>query len=70
MNVEWVAVDWGTSNLRVWALGSDGSIVGRASSNRGMGTLKPEEFEEALTELIEQFLPYRGHALSKSNAHQ
>ena len=60
MNVEWVAVDWGTSNLRVWALGSDGSIVGRASSNRGMGTLKPEEFEEALTELIEQFLPAKG----------
>ncbi len=52
MNVEWVAVDWGTSNLRAWAIGRDGEVTGEASSPRGMAKLSRDEFEPALVALI------------------
>lgn len=51
----WIAVDWGTSNLRVWLM-SDRQVVDAKSSNRGMGSLTPEEFEAALLELISDWL--------------
>ncbi len=52
---EWIAVDWGTSNLRAWAM-SGAEALAEVSSDRGMGTLKREEFEPALLELIEPWL--------------
>ncbi|MBJ6986329.1 2-dehydro-3-deoxygalactonokinase [Devosia sp. MC521] len=50
----WVTVDWGTSNLRAWALDGDGSVIGTASSDKGMGKLTPDAFPGALTETIGQ----------------
>lgn len=50
--VSWIAVDWGTSQVRAWALASGGDVLQRASSARGMSTLSPEQFEGALLELI------------------
>jgi HD-GYP domain-containing protein (c-di-GMP phosphodiesterase class II) len=29
--MEWIAADWGTTNLRVWAVGVDGGILAEAS---------------------------------------
>ncbi len=52
---DWIAVDWGTSNLRVWAMGPAG-VLAEDSSNRGMGTLQRDQFEAALLELIEPWL--------------
>lgn len=52
---DWVAVDWGTSQLRAWAV-RDGSPVGKASSDKGMGSLDREGFEPALTELIDPWM--------------
>lgn len=54
---EWIAVDWGTSNLRVWLMATDGSVVQNLSSDDGMGTLKPADFEPALLSLISDHLP-------------
>ena len=54
-NIDWIAVDWGTSNLRAWAMGADG-IVGHASSPEGMGKLARAEFEPALLRLIAPWL--------------
>ena len=54
-NTDWIAVDWGTSNLRAWAMGADG-IVGYAASAEGMGRLARTEFEPALLRLIEPWL--------------
>ncbi|MCY1126895.1 2-dehydro-3-deoxygalactonokinase [Frigidibacter sp. RF13] len=48
----WIAVDWGTSNLRLWRMGPSGEVLGEARSDRGMGTLKPEGFEPVLLDLI------------------
>lgn len=53
--MNWIAVDWGTSNLRAWAMGADGPTA-HGESPKGMGKLKPEEFEAALLELVEPWL--------------
>jgi len=49
---EWIAVDWGTSNLRAWGIAADGSISFSRSSHRGMGKLAPPEFPGVLTSLL------------------
>ncbi|MCD9147421.1 2-dehydro-3-deoxygalactonokinase [Pseudophaeobacter flagellatus] len=56
----WIAVDWGTSRLRLWALDGMGRVVGDAASDRGMGRLQPDDFEGALLELAAPFLAEGG----------
>ena len=51
----WIAVDWGTSNLRAWAMGP-GEILAHASSEKGMGKLRPDQFEAALLEVVAPWL--------------
>ena len=55
MMVEWIAVDWGTTNLRAFAMGRDG-IVAQAASDDGMGRLDRDGFEPALLRLIGPWL--------------
>ncbi|MHA6326122.1 2-dehydro-3-deoxygalactonokinase [Roseivivax sp. CAU 1753] len=55
----WIAVDWGTSNLRAWVFGADNAEIARLSSDRGMGSLTPDAFEPALLDLI---APHLGDA--------
>ena len=55
MRAEWIAADWGTSNLRVWAMrGRD--VLADASSEQGMNALTREGFEGALLNLVEGWL--------------
>ncbi len=53
---DWIAVDWGTSNLRAWAMASDGTVKDCASSDKGMSTLTKDAFEPTLISLTEQWL--------------
>jgi 2-dehydro-3-deoxygalactonokinase len=55
MKADWIAVDWGTTNLRAYAMGPEG-IRAEATSDDGMGRLGPEGFESALIRLIEPWL--------------
>ena len=55
MDINWIAVDWGTSKLRAWAMGPQGPLA-QATSDDGMGMLKPDEFEPALLDLIAPWL--------------
>lgn len=55
----WIAVDWGTSRLRAWAMGPDGAVLDAAESDRGMGTLERSEFPGALSELVSPWLSDR-----------
>ena len=55
MTVEWIAVDWGTTNLRVWAMGHRG-VLAEAVSDDGMGRLDRDGFEPALMRLIAPWL--------------
>lgn len=48
----WIAVDWGTSTLRAWAMTPDDTALAEARSDRGMGALGPTEFEPALSALL------------------
>jgi 2-dehydro-3-deoxygalactonokinase len=59
----WIAADWGTTNLRVWAIDADGHILAQASSDKGMSTLERDGFEPALIELIGNWLPTADAAL-------
>jgi 2-dehydro-3-deoxygalactonokinase len=54
----WIAVDWGTSNLRVWGLDSAGRVATEASSDKGMAKLDRAGFEPALLELVDGWLPH------------
>src|SRR3979409_109308 len=58
--IEWIAADWGTSNLRVWAISVYGGILAEASSAKGMARLDSDGFEPALIELIGSWLPDSG----------
>lgn len=55
MKPDWIAVDWGTSNLRVWAMGPEGPLAD-AQSDDGMGKLPRDQFEPALLRLIGPWL--------------
>lgn len=52
---DWIAVDWGTSNLRAFAMGPSG-VLAEATSEDGMGRLTREQFEPALLALITPWL--------------
>lgn len=53
--MDWIAVDWGTSNLRAWAMGPDGPLA-ETMSDKGMGKLAPDAFEAALLDLVSPWL--------------
>ncbi|KEP70576.1 2-keto-3-deoxy-galactonokinase [Thioclava dalianensis] len=48
---DWIAADWGTTYLRVWAMrGTD--VLDHRSVRKGMGVVRPEEFGAVLEETI------------------
>ena len=58
--VDWIAVDWGTTHLRAYGLSSEHQIIKEAESSKGMGCLANDEFEPALLALISDWLPETG----------
>jgi 2-dehydro-3-deoxygalactonokinase len=56
-DIAWIAIDWGTSNLRIWGLNADSQVVAESSSDRGMAKLDRSGFEPALLALINDWLP-------------
>lgn len=56
----WIAVDWGSSNLRAWGLDKDDQVISQASSDKGMLTLKADEYEAELLRLVGNWLPATG----------
>tara|TARA_R110001583_G_scaffold189565_1_gene353056 strand:- start:297415 stop:298338 length:924 start_codon:yes stop_codon:yes gene_type:complete len=53
---DWIGVDWGTSNLRLWAIDAQGQVRIERSSDQGMGRLTPEQFEPVLLNLCDGLL--------------
>ncbi|MEO6012990.1 MAG: 2-dehydro-3-deoxygalactonokinase [Devosia sp.] len=49
---DWVAVDWGTSNVRAWGIAADGGETFAVGSDRGMGKLSRDQFPAVLDALI------------------
>lgn len=56
VTADWIAVDWGTTNLRAWAMDASGRPVARAESQSGMASLQREEYEPALLDLVGDWL--------------
>ncbi|MEO0919950.1 MAG: 2-dehydro-3-deoxygalactonokinase [Pseudomonadota bacterium] len=50
-----ILVDWGTSNLRLWAAAPDGRILAEKKSAAGMRTLERSEFKAKFEELVRTF---------------
>ena len=48
ITADWIAVDWGTSNMRAWAMSASGSVLAETASDQGMGKLARDAFEAAL----------------------
>lgn len=59
IELSWIAVDWGTTNLRAFAVSSTNKILAEAKSKDGMSSLGPHEFEGALLKLVEPWLNNR-----------
>lgn len=49
---DWIAVDWGTNNIRAWAMSAGGTVLADERSDNGTDGLTPEQFEPALREVI------------------
>jgi 2-dehydro-3-deoxygalactonokinase len=53
---EWIAVDWGNTNLRLWAM-RDGRIMAERTADKGILALSgPDAFEPVLLDLAGEFL--------------
>jgi len=51
-HAEWIALDWGTSNVRAWAMSGDEAVVS-TSSEKGMARLAAPDYPGVLEELID-----------------
>ena len=52
IEADWVAVDWGTSNLRAWGIGPRGDVVFSHTSDQGMSRLTPDAYPRVLGGLL------------------
>ena len=52
VKADWIAVDWGTSNMRAWAMSGSGTVLASATSDQGMGKLTRDGFEPALMDAV------------------
>ena len=56
MNPNWIAVDWGTTNLRIWHCDQAGNVLDETKVQMGMGTLTASEYEGVLISHIDHHL--------------
>lgn len=61
---EWIAVDWGTSNLRAWGMGANGDVVFARGSAQGMARLNRDAYAGVLLELLAGEMPATGPAVN------
>ncbi len=52
----WIAADWGTSRLRVWAMSESGAILAMRETAEGMGGLASSDFEDRLLKAADGWL--------------
>ncbi len=62
--IEWIALDWGTTHFRAWAMGPAGQILDHAKSDQGMGNLERDQFETVFLNQVEPWLVGRTHPVT------
>ncbi|WP_170605491.1 2-dehydro-3-deoxygalactonokinase [Ruegeria arenilitoris] len=55
MKTEWIAVDWGTSHLRAWAMQGE-TVLDHVQSECGMARVEKGRFEAALLSITDSWL--------------
>lgn len=63
IEADWIAVDWGTSNLRVWGIGAGGEVVFSRTSDQGMSKLAPGAYPQVLADLVASHIDPTGPRL-------
>lgn len=53
VRADWIALDWGTTHLRGWAMSDNGQVLAQNSSEQGMGRLTRDGYEPALLDLTQ-----------------
>lgn len=56
ITADWVAVDWGTSCLRAWAMSEDGRVLAQRANEQGMGKLSAADYEQQFLTLAGDWL--------------
>ncbi|MFQ8430753.1 2-dehydro-3-deoxygalactonokinase [Amaricoccus sp. W119] len=49
---DWIAVFWGPTHMRAWAVGPENQVLAEAESEAGTSTLTPDRFEPALLDTV------------------
>lgn len=55
-NVDWLVIDWGTSNFRAFAMQEDGTLVGKTERNLGLLQVEGGEFASVLESILQDWL--------------
>lgn len=55
-SLEWIAADWGTTNLRLWAMRGR-QVVDKRTSQSGMSRLEPHQFAPLLERMVADWGP-------------
>lgn len=53
---DWIAVYWGPTHMRAWAIGPAGEVLAEAESEAGTLSLEPDRFEPALLDTVLDWL--------------
>lgn len=56
MTYSCIAVDWGTTNRRAWALGPDGTVIAERADSSGLLAVKDRRFAESLESFLGDWL--------------
>ena len=56
-NLDWIAVDWGSSHLRIWLMDAQGDVLDHVQSDQGMTRRSPDQFEPTLLDHVGEALP-------------
>lgn len=56
IKADWIAVDWGTSNMRAWAMSASGTVLADVTTDQGMGKLNRDGFEPALLAAVSDWI--------------
>ncbi len=59
ITADWIAVDWGTTHVRAWAMSDGDDVLATAQSSAGAGGLTRNDFESALLDLVGEWLGER-----------
>lgn len=55
-NVDWLIIDWGTTNFRAFAMRNDGTLIEKIEKNLGLLQVKDNQFADELASVLHDWL--------------